>query len=90
MGLYKVNPDGWAPKGLKEGDRVVTGGGVYEITKVRPDGSYQSVLVGTATPDTYKAAMTSRRKLWIRKAGKKMEGRRGYIRLIQTAGRRKG
>ena len=43
--LVKVLANGSAPGGLKVGDRVVTAGGTYEITGVRPDGSYESTLV---------------------------------------------
>lgn len=43
--LVKVLANGSAPGGLGAGDRVVTGGGTYEITGVRPDGSYESTLV---------------------------------------------
>ena len=43
--IVKVNPDGKAPSGLAVGDRVVTGGGTYEITGVNPDGTYESKLV---------------------------------------------
>ena len=43
--IVKVGADGKAPSGLSVGDRVVTGGGTYEITGVNPDGTYQSVLV---------------------------------------------
>lgn len=43
--LVKVLANGSAPGGLGVGDRVVTGGGTYEITGVRPDGSYESTLV---------------------------------------------
>lgn len=43
--LVKVLANGSAPGGLGVGDRVVTGGGTYEITGVRPDGSYGSTLV---------------------------------------------
>ena len=42
---YKVGADGKAPKGLKSGDQVVTGGGTWRIDAVRPDGSYASTLV---------------------------------------------
>ncbi|MBR2784204.1 MAG: hypothetical protein IKD93_08490 [Firmicutes bacterium] len=44
MGIYKVQNNGKAPQGLSVGDQVVTGGGTYVITGVRPDGSYSSVL----------------------------------------------
>ncbi len=42
---YKVGADGKAPKGLKSGDQVVTGGGTWRIDSVREDGSYASTLV---------------------------------------------
>ena len=42
MGIYKVQDDGWAPKGLAVGDLVVTGAGTYQIDGVRSDGSYSS------------------------------------------------
>ena len=42
---YKVGADGKAPKGLKSGDQVVTGGGTWRIDSVRPDGSYASTLI---------------------------------------------
>lgn len=41
---YKVQPNGKAQAGLKEGDRVVTGGGTYQILEVKNDGSYKSAL----------------------------------------------
>lgn len=41
---YKVQPNGKAEAGLSVGDRVVTGGGTYQILKVNSDGSYQSAL----------------------------------------------
>lgn len=40
--VVNVMPGGKAPKGLKEGDAVLTGGGAYRINKVNPDGSYES------------------------------------------------
>ena len=43
--IVKVGADGKAPGGLAVGDRVVTGGGTYEITGVNPDGTYESKLV---------------------------------------------
>ena len=43
--IVKVGADGKAPSGLAVGDRVVTGGGTYEITGVNPDGTYESKLV---------------------------------------------
>lgn len=43
--IVKVGSDGKAPSGLGVGDRVVTGGGTYEITGVNPDGTYESKLV---------------------------------------------
>lgn len=42
---YKVGADGKAPKGLKSGDQVVTGGGTWRIDAVKDDGSYASTLV---------------------------------------------
>lgn len=39
----KVNPDGKAPKGLSVGTVVETAGGDYKITKVKSDGSYESI-----------------------------------------------
>ena len=42
---YKVGSDGKAPKGLKVGDQVVTGGGSWRIDAVKDDGSYASTLV---------------------------------------------
>ena len=44
MGIYKVQSNGKAPKGLSVGDQVVTGGGTYVITGVNGDGSYSSVM----------------------------------------------
>lgn len=41
---YKVQSNGKAQSGLKEGDRVVTNGGTYQILKVNADGSYESAL----------------------------------------------
>lgn len=49
MAIYKVNSDGKAPKGLKAGDTVVTGGGTYKITGVNSDGSYKSSLESKST-----------------------------------------
>ena len=43
--IVKAGSDGKAPSGLAVGDRVVTGGGTYEITGVNPDGTYESKLV---------------------------------------------
>lgn len=43
--VYRVGADGKAPKGLKAGSQVVTGGGTYQITAVNPDGTYQSQLI---------------------------------------------
>ena len=52
--LVKVLANGSAPGGLKVGDRVVTAGGTYEITGIRPDGSYDSKLVDkTQTTGNY-------------------------------------
>lgn len=44
MATYQVGSDGKAPKGLKVGDFVVTGGGTYIIDFVNPDGTYKSSL----------------------------------------------
>ena len=44
MAIYQVGADGKAPKGLKAGDTVVTGGGTYKINSVNSDGSYNSSL----------------------------------------------
>lgn len=43
-GVYKVGDNGQAPKGLKAGDQVVTGGGTYTINSVNADGTYSSSL----------------------------------------------
>lgn len=45
MGIYRVEKGGSAPAGLTTGDRVVTGGGTYEITGVGENGRYTSRLV---------------------------------------------
>lgn len=44
MGIYRVGANGSAPKGLKVGDQVVTGGGTYKITGVDSNGAYTSEL----------------------------------------------
>lgn len=44
MGIYRVGANGSAPKGLKAGDQVVTGGGTYKITGVDSNGAYTSEL----------------------------------------------
>lgn len=49
MAIYKVGADGKAPKGLKAGDTVVTGGGTYKINSVNSDGSYNSSLASKTT-----------------------------------------
>lgn len=49
MAIYKVGSDGKAPKGLKKGDTVVTGGGTYKINSVNSDGSYNSSLASKTT-----------------------------------------
>lgn len=41
---YRVQDNGKAPVGLSAGDKVVTGGGTYQITGVNSDGTYQSTL----------------------------------------------
>ena len=47
MGIYRVGDNGSAPKGLKAGDQVVTGGGTYRITGVDSNGGYTSELFNT-------------------------------------------
>lgn len=49
MGIYRVEKGGQAPAGLAAGDRVVTGGGTYEITGVKSNGKYTSKLVDAGT-----------------------------------------
>lgn len=49
MGIYRVEQGGRAPAGLTTGDRVVTGGGTYEITGVKSNGKYTSKLVDAGT-----------------------------------------
>lgn len=49
MGIYRVEKGGQAPAGLTTGDRVVTGGGTYEITGVKSNGKYTSKLVDAGT-----------------------------------------
>lgn len=44
MGIYRVGANGSAPKGLKAGDQVVTGGGTWKITGVDSNGAYTSEL----------------------------------------------
>ena len=44
MGIYKVESNGKAPKGLQAGDEVVTAAGTYLIKQVDQNGAYQSVL----------------------------------------------
>lgn len=41
---YQVGKDGKAPAGLKPGDYVVTGGGLYMITGVNDDGTYSDAV----------------------------------------------
>lgn len=53
MATYKVGDDGKAQKGLKSGDKVVTGGGTYSIDEVNSDGTYKSSKVGDATTSSY-------------------------------------
>ena len=60
MAIYKVNSDGKAPKGLKTGDTVVTGGGTYKITGVNSDGSYKSSLASSyVTTNNYTGGYAS-------------------------------
>ena len=55
MGTYS-SVNGKAPSGLKTGDKVVTGGGTYTITGVKPDGSYNSVKSSNDSKYTYKGS----------------------------------
>lgn len=55
MAIYQVGADGKAPPGLKPGDQVVTGGGVYKVTGVNADGSYKSTQTSSASHQTYDA-----------------------------------
>lgn len=48
MGIYKVQSNGKAPRGLALGDQVVTGAGTYIITGVHEDGSYSSMMYNAA------------------------------------------
>lgn len=54
MAIVRVQENGKAQSGLKAGDKVVTGGGTYQITGVNSDGSYQSKKVNNETTTTYK------------------------------------
>lgn len=45
--VYSIN--GKAPSGLKVGDKVITGGGTYQITNVKADGTYDSQLIDANT-----------------------------------------
>ena len=56
MATVRVREDGKAPEGLKVGDKVVTGGGTYEITGVKADGSYSSSLVNNTTTRNYRGS----------------------------------
>ena len=60
MGIYKVQSNGKAPRGLSVGDQVVTGGGTYVITGVNGDGSYSSVMYNSnQTTYNYKGGYDS-------------------------------
>lgn len=60
MGIYRVEKGGSAPAGLGKGDQVVTGGGTYQITGVKNDGTYTSKLVDAAqTIHNYSGAYDS-------------------------------
>lgn len=53
--VVQAGADGKAPPGLSAGTIVQTNGGDYQITGIRPDGSYESVKLargGTANKDT--------------------------------------
>lgn len=57
---YRVQGNGSAPAGLSVGDRVVTGGGTYEILAVNPDGTYKSQNVDpNQTTTNYKGDYAS-------------------------------
>ena len=57
MATVRVNQDGKAPAGLKTGDKVVTGGGTYEIKGINADGSYKSQLADKSqTTGNYKGS----------------------------------
>ena len=57
MATVRVNQDGKAPAGLKTGDKVVTGGGTYEIKGINADGSYRSSLADKSqTTGNYKGS----------------------------------
>lgn len=59
-GIYKVGDNGQAPKGLKAGDQVVTGGGTYTINSVNADGTYSSSLTNKdQTTGNYTGAYTA-------------------------------
>lgn len=54
--VVQVGADGKAPAGLKVGDKVNTAGGMYKITGVNADGTYQSSLMGTYGGNTTPAS----------------------------------
>ena len=54
MATVKVKEDGKAPSGLSVGTNVVTGGGTYQITGVKEDGSYESKKVSDVNTSNYK------------------------------------
>ena len=57
MATVRVNENGKAPAGLKAGDKVVTGGGTYEIKGINADGSYKSSLADKSqTTGNYKGS----------------------------------
>lgn len=62
MATVRVNQNGKAPSGLKVGDKVVTGGGTYEIKGINADGSYKSSLADKSqtTSNSTREAMTGR------------------------------
>lgn len=59
MATYKVGADGKAQKGLKAGDKVVTAGGTFTISKVNSDGSYQSSKTSNTTTKNYTGSYAS-------------------------------
>lgn len=59
MATVKVKDDGKAPSGLSVGTNVVTGGGTYQITGVKADGSYESKKVSDTNTSNYSGSYDS-------------------------------
>lgn len=82
-GIYKVGDNGQAPKGLKAGDQVVTGGGTYTINSVNADGSYSSSLTNKdQTTGNYAGSYSS---LPVATASKNYNAQTDYQALIEQA-----